>query len=365
MKTHCQQVSSFSPVIILKLRRRFMVFSAVHNSRFPLQVDSCLISFCRNSLLWLSLDAKKCNEFKCPSNIIKTRFDTSFLFAYCSKHVLVFDNDNLIATVHKSYDRVVLYHDVLYCIDEVLKIINYKFVDDKKMKTIAFQKYSMSEKYLCVLEKGQITWFSICQLKMLAIANTQDTLPHRLPSFVLNMHLFHPSYPLLLLYTYDSFYIVDMMNTVQFGAEIECPVQHHFCIQNYLLFIYTNKYICLNVLTMELVSLPFDVIKPESCKSYKSDLFIACVFSNNILVYDLQLFTITQFELTGAINDLCIFNSQIFYVNGDDKVYHIYKVDGQWGQDYIKVQDWVLTRLKVIEDKMYLGSTSEWFIYES
>ena len=340
-----------------------MTFSAVHKSRFPLHIDNTLISFLKRSLFWLSMSGMRLHTYQCPSLITKIRHD-HFLYVHCAKHVLVFEEHRLIVSVDNSYDKVILNYDILYCFDEVLQIIHYKFVSDTKNTAIRYQKYSCNDKYLTVFDRGIITWFSLTNLKTLAVVQIQDALPVQLPSFVLNIHLLHPSYPLLLTYTYDKFYIVDIMNTIQYTQQIDCPIQHFFISQSHLMFLYTNKYICINILTMELVDLPFDIIKPEYCKSYKDDLFIVSVFGSCIILLDLRRFTTTQFQIHHPIKDICIFNNQVFYVDGSDKVYHIYNVNGEWGQDFIIIQDWILSKLIVDNNIMFLGSLTEWFIYE-
>ena len=340
-----------------------MAFSSVHKSKFPLQIEDRFISFYKRALFWLTLSAKKVNEYPCPSNILKIKFD-KYLYVYCTSHVLIFENDSMLASTKRHYDRVILNHDTIYCFDEILKILYYKSINDASMASIPYQKYAVNDKFICVFDRGVIRWFSLDRLKTLAIANIQDTHPFQLPSFVLNMYLCHPTFPLVLMYTYDMFYIVDIMNNIQYSQQLECPIQHHFISQNCLLYIYTNKYICVNILTMENVVLPFNVIKPEQCKSYQNDMLIISVYTTSITLYDLNTFTSVEFQINHAVKDICIFNNQVFYVDGSDKVFHIYKVNEEWGQDFIKIQDWSLTRLHLDVNKMYLGGLNEWFIYE-
>eukprot|EP00834_Sanchytrium_tribonematis_P000967 NODE_20_length_44879_cov_0.624654.p14 type:complete len:343 gc:universal NODE_20_length_44879_cov_0.624654:28561-27533(-) len=341
-----------------------MVYSKNFKSRFPLLYDNGLLTFQKKSVFWLSESAKEIKCVNLESNIQKMKTEGNFLQIYCSQNVYVFDKSDIVIKSNRPFDKVVVNLSLFIGVDETLKLIYYKFLGQSDFEVIPYQRYSINSKFLCILNKGAIKWYSLENLNTLAINLLQDTQPG-IPSFLLNICLLNTTHPLLVTYTYDAIFIVDIMNFIQIAKTLDCPIQHHSIIQNHILVFYTNELLAINIVSMCEVELPFKFVKADSCKPLYTDQVIAQCFDNLIVIFDLISLSCTEMQIKQPVKDICYHNGDFFYVDGSDKVFHLKKNEEVWEQDYLRLPDWKLTKLKVVNDKIYLGTLTNWFIYDT
>ena len=325
-------------------------------------MDNSLVTYSKKSVFWLTKDAIKLGHFDLLSTINKLRHD-SYLYVHGNDHVAIFEHDRYILLVNRAFDKVILKDKLLYCFDEQMQILHIRQLSKKDTQVIPYQRYAVNDKFVCLFNKNCIIWLSLAQMKTIATLTITDSIPHALPSFLLNIALIHPSYPLLLVLSYESLIILDCMNTIQYEVSIKCPVQSYFLCQDSLFVYITNTLNCVNIITMEPVKLPFQSFSPSACKTVHKDAFIACFFTSNVIIYDLVTFKSYSFSLLKPMKDVCADNIQLYYVDGSDKVYHLYCINDEWLQDSERIQDWTLSKIKIIDLNMYLGTMTEWFIY--